>query len=206
MSDIENEFSRLRGRPIRLSPLDWQLVAEWESAGIPLSLILRTMTEVYKRFAESNPRGQIGSIRYFQPAITAAAADWNSRQIGKSSDASAPVEIETEELNAHLAELVAAALKCLSGLDKSQRVLLAHIEEDLRDLTDQVWTDPDLLEFELNGIDIRLVAGLKAVANLGAQQQFELAGTVSDPVLRSAQIAAAVRKHFNAPELTLFGD
>lgn len=205
MSEIENEFSRLRGRPTRLSPLDWQLVADWESAGIPLSLILRVMTEVYKRFAESNPRGQIGSIRYFQPAIAAAAADWRSRQIGKSNDAPAPAEIDIDDIRATIKDLLRDAEICVDRTSINW-TRLDQILTELRTLSEMENLDAEFAERELRDLDDRLVSYLTDIADSDAQDAFNAAGTSADKYLRSAQIAAAVRKHFNAPELTLFSE
>lgn len=84
LQEIENEFSRLRGRWTMLAPLDWQLAAEWEKQGIPLHIALSAMSDVDKSFKDKNPNDSINSLRYFAKAVEKDFGEWQKRQVGKS--------------------------------------------------------------------------------------------------------------------------
>lgn len=85
LEQIENEFSRGREMPSRLSPLDWNLAQTWETRGIPLSLVLRAMGDVFKQNAVANQPKSIGTLRYFIPAVEKAFAGWQASQVGKAN-------------------------------------------------------------------------------------------------------------------------
>lgn len=85
LEEVENEFSRGRGRSSRLSPLDWNLAANWETRGVPLSLVLRAMGDVFKQNAVKHKPETINSLRYFTPAVEKTFAEWQSSQVGKST-------------------------------------------------------------------------------------------------------------------------
>lgn len=82
--EIENEFSRLRGRASRLSPLDWNLAQSWEDKGVPLRIVLNAMNDGFKKFQASKPDDSINSLRYFTSAVEKQFAEWQKSQVGKS--------------------------------------------------------------------------------------------------------------------------
>lgn len=86
LSTIENEFSRLRGRAVHLSPLDWHEAGKWETDGVPLHIVLGAMGDGFKKFAEKKSKGEISSIRYFIPLVNKSFAEWSELQVGKSSE------------------------------------------------------------------------------------------------------------------------
>ena len=75
--EIERVFVRLRGAPLLLSPADWQVARRWYQEGVPLTLVTRTLEEVFARRAEREATGaavksRISSLRYCAPAVDAA--------------------------------------------------------------------------------------------------------------------------------------
>lgn len=91
LSEIETEFTRLRGRTSQLSPLDWNQAQEWETKGIPLRIVLSAMGDGFKKHAEQKRKGEISSIRYFIPIINQQFAEWSESQVGKSPETSQPI-------------------------------------------------------------------------------------------------------------------
>ncbi|HQU83888.1 MAG TPA: hypothetical protein PKY59_12210 [Pyrinomonadaceae bacterium] len=99
LEEIENEFSKIRGRFSPLMTLDWQLVQSWEDKKVPLSVILRTMGEVSKKYKENNPIEKINSLRYFAAAIEKEFAEWQKTQVGKSEADHQDIVTNNEENN-----------------------------------------------------------------------------------------------------------
>lgn len=97
--EIENEYSRLRGRASRLSPVDWQLADNWQQSGVPLWLILRAMGDVVKKFSETKRPDTINSLNYFRQEVQKQFAEWQTSQIGKSSEPFTPIEEKNMQSN-----------------------------------------------------------------------------------------------------------
>lgn len=72
---IEEIFVELRGAPLLLSPVDWQVARRWHQDGVPLDLVRRTLAEVFAKRKERGAKGKISSLRYCAPAVEAAWAD-----------------------------------------------------------------------------------------------------------------------------------
>ncbi len=86
LESVEQEYSRIRGRWSPLGPLDWQLAAKWETDGVPLSVVIRAMETVHKKFQDSRRKDSINSLRYFEKQVDVEFGEWLSRQVGKSGD------------------------------------------------------------------------------------------------------------------------
>jgi len=94
-TEIENEFSRARGKSSIIAPIDWQLLNEWQEKNIPLPVILRAMGDVAKNFRAQNSKGTINTLRYFAPEVEKQFADWQQSQVGKSNGSDAVInEVE----------------------------------------------------------------------------------------------------------------
>jgi hypothetical protein len=72
---IEEKFVELRGAPLLLSPVDWQVASRWHQEGVPLELVTRTLEELFARRKERGAKGRISSLRYCVPAVEAAWGD-----------------------------------------------------------------------------------------------------------------------------------
>lgn len=75
---IERIFLRLRGGPLLLSPLDWQVTRRWYEAGVPVDLVSEVLAQVFARRAERGATDRVSSLRYCAPAVEAA---WVERQM-----------------------------------------------------------------------------------------------------------------------------
>ena len=86
---IEEEFIRLRGAPLLLSPADWRLADRWRQQGVPLVLVLESIRLVFERRAERQaaspdaPQRKVSSLRYCRPAVEKAWAEY--RELGGAS-------------------------------------------------------------------------------------------------------------------------
>lgn len=68
---LEQALSRIRERPVVLSPRDWELVLDWHAREIPLGVILEVLRESGER---SRKRGSSGprSLAYLAAAVDEA--------------------------------------------------------------------------------------------------------------------------------------
>lgn len=82
--EIETEYARGRGRPSRLSPMDWNLAQQWWDGGIPLHVVLGAMDAAFKSHAASDNKRPINSLKYFTGAVEEKFDQWKSNQVGKS--------------------------------------------------------------------------------------------------------------------------
>jgi len=57
-TEIEEHFVRKRGKHLLLSPLDWNLIAAWRDAGVPLSVAIRGIDIA----VESSTPGEIKAV------------------------------------------------------------------------------------------------------------------------------------------------
>lgn len=50
LSEVAELFLKRRGSTLGLSPLDWELIANWERAGIPLRIVCRAIDDVFDKY------------------------------------------------------------------------------------------------------------------------------------------------------------
>ncbi len=84
IAEVSDLFLQRRGTTLGLSPLDWQIISDWEKQEIPLKIILRSMNEVFDRLQQSNKKTKIKSLEYFQEAIEENYENWLQTQVGKA--------------------------------------------------------------------------------------------------------------------------
>ena len=135
---IERHFIRLRGAPLLLSPVDFQVAESWRSAGIPLELVLRVLDEIFDaRPAEADP---VQSLRYCASRVEAAwRAERDVRRAGEREQAP-PLDV-----GERLRVLAAALPDDLAGVEQARN--------EIRQLEGSV----EELEARLAEIDTRLV-------------------------------------------------
>lgn len=142
---IEGAWTRLTGRPVVLSPREFELVAGWCRDGIPLRVVLEVLDHEGRR---SGGRREPRSLRFLAAAVReagAAVASGRSSPLAASpSSSSAPRDLWAEALAA------APALSSLHAL--LDRLLAAAAEgmpaSQLDDLLDDELArcaPPDLL-------------------------------------------------------------
>ena len=78
---VEERFRALRGRPLLLSPADFERARAWYRQGIPLWLVLGSLEEVFRQAAHRRPPVRPRSLAYCEPAVLEAFAAWKERRI-----------------------------------------------------------------------------------------------------------------------------
>jgi hypothetical protein len=74
---VEEFFVSRRGDPLMLSNADWHLIRRWRTAGLPLRVVLRGITDALDSHAHSWSRDRkLGSLAYCAAEVDAAAERW----------------------------------------------------------------------------------------------------------------------------------
>jgi len=205
---IEEEFIRLRGAPLLLSPADWRLADHWRREGVPLFLVLESIRLVFERRAErqaASPEAQqrrVSSLRYCRPAVEKAWAEY--RELGGASTRQPrPAAID---VRARL-QALAAALPAATVDVESWRQRLLELRGPAPVVEDRlVGLDRELVDraFELLPLRDREEVTTEAEAALG-----KMAGRV-DPErlaeLRRRMVGRLVRERLGLPLLSLFAE
>ena len=205
---IEEEFIRLRGAPLLLSPADWRLADGWRQEGVPLFLVLESIRLVFERRAErqaTSPAAQqrrVGSLRYCRAAVEKAWAEY--RELGGAAvRLSRPASTDVPARLQALADAIPATV--VDSGNWRRRLLALQgpapaVEERLVDL------DRELVDgaFKLLPPSERETLTAEAEAALG-----RMAGRL-DPDrladLRLRMIRRMVRERLGLPLLSLFAE
>jgi hypothetical protein len=74
---VEEFFVSRRGDPLMLSNADWHLIRKWRTAGLPLRVVLRGITDALDSHAHSWSRARkVGSLAYCASEVDVAADRW----------------------------------------------------------------------------------------------------------------------------------
>jgi hypothetical protein len=86
---VSEYFLGLRGAGLMISPLDAELVAEWERRGVPVAVVCRGLRRGLEQAAEERPPGAPPprSIRALRLAVE---DEWRAYQAGRVGDSPAP--------------------------------------------------------------------------------------------------------------------
>lgn len=86
-TEIEDVFVRLRGKHVFISPLDWVLIEQWKTKGIPLYIALRGIETAFASHASSNSKRAVKTLVYCQEEVEAQFAEWVESQVGAAAEA-----------------------------------------------------------------------------------------------------------------------
>ena len=89
-TEVEDYFLRRRGKTLLLSPVDWALIENWKTRGVPLHVALRGIErtfDAYDRKPASARRRTIKTLLYCAEEVEAQHAEWLESQTGRARDA-----------------------------------------------------------------------------------------------------------------------
>jgi len=196
---IEEMFVELRGAPLLLSPVDWQVARRWHQEGVPLDLVGRTLTEVFARRKERGAKGKISSLRYCAPAVEAAWAELKELT-GPGQRAVAPAF----EVAPRLAALAAALPRALAGRE-TLAARVTSLQGDPQDVEERLAVlDREMLDGMAAGLDAEErgeigAAVEKTLALLGGRLPADEIATSRERLFRQT-----LRRRLGLPLLSLF--
>ena len=179
-TEIEEHFVKRRGKHLLISPMDWNLIATWRDAGIPLNVALRGIDIAMDGFLARQNRAysKVSSLCYCHDAVMEAYAGYREAHVGESSteDPNASAGSETasgtddgpggEEIlafiSSRLGEINALLTKQYpENVPENLSRVATRLEEIMRNQQTGVRTDTEALERDLAILDDLLVTGLR---------------------------------------------
>jgi hypothetical protein len=80
---IADRFIALRGAPFAISPADISLISSWESAGIPLDVVLEGIRDAFSlRPGKAHAPGKVRTLSFCRPAVERAFERYRERSVG----------------------------------------------------------------------------------------------------------------------------
>lgn len=210
-TEIEERFRHARGTGLfLLSPLDWALIDNWRTAGIPLEAVLKGIDAAFEKWhSRKSNRRLVNSIAYCAQAVLDAA----QRAPRKEAAWGAGEALFTaEELSSHLR----AAASAFTALGDDSLLEIAQSLGRLADDAAQQLTQLEALEQRLTALEEKTVAILRARQN--EEALFALRQELSDELklfrskMTADQLAALERRYLDSalleraklPRLSLF--
>src|SRR4051812_22298375 len=112
LTQIEEAYARCRGCRSMLSPIDWQLAQSWEDSGIPIHIVLRSMSDCCEAFHRKKTPGKINTLKYFDQEVQKQYMGWMESRVGANTENAAGTELlEENEADAAIARLEEIILK-----------------------------------------------------------------------------------------------
>ena len=155
-TEVEECFQKARGTNLfLLSPLDWALIENWRSAGIPLEAVLKGINGAFEKWRSRKvKRRLVNSLAYCAQAVMEAATRTPSRQSGQPL--SAP--FAAEEISRHLQRCVMQLRTRPEGALHEIALTLDALSAEAAHYT----TDLGELEQQLTVLEEKMVAVLRA--------------------------------------------
>ena len=89
-TEVEEYFSRKRGKNLLIAPLDWCLVELWRDSGIPLHIVLRGIERSFESAAKRQ-KSTPGTLFYCHQAILEAYQEYQNAMVGASEEGESEV-------------------------------------------------------------------------------------------------------------------
>jgi len=228
-TEIESHFVKRRGKHLLLSPTDWNLIAVWREAGVPLQVALRGIDIAMDSFFSRQNRGgsKVNTLCYCHDSVMAEYASHQESRVGESleettKETSSNNETEKTEVLHFLSERI-HEIRALSEmqhlgenvLDGIQRAQ-DRLEEILQHLEKGSAVDSETFERDLGIVNEILMEGL--IPGVPAEQAAEwekeaktelkiykkrLPKETYERIYRNF-IHSRIRQHFNIGELSIF--
>ena len=156
-TEIEETFTRRRGKHLLVSPLDWALIETWQQRGVPLHIVLRGIENVFDGHDKKpNQKRTVKSLFYCKEEIEAQYAEWLESQVGsRAEDENGNTENELfskESVSAHLERSAEDLKKKAEASTGELREVFERAIIRLDELKDNYQT-AELLEKSLEKLD-----------------------------------------------------
>ncbi len=159
-TEIEEHFQRARGTSLFLaSPLDWALIENWKSAGIPLEAVLRGIDEAFGKWrARKSKTRLVNSLAYCSQAVLEAAkrmGDGGKPRAPKSTESPFAIEELERYINGSAGKIRATG-----------QIAFTPVAESLEQIALEMLTlsgDLEDLERRLTTLEEKLVAAARTL-------------------------------------------
>ncbi|MDQ3281119.1 MAG: hypothetical protein M3Q69_06880 [Acidobacteriota bacterium] len=184
--EIEAHFALRRGTPFVVNAKDWNLMREWESAGIPLAIVIEAIDAVFDR--QDAAQKKVNGLSFCKHAVKELWQERRSMLIG-AQDAAPEEEVlpRLEALASALSEIAPSFATRVRELASEKTA--PRIEERLMELEEEL-----------------LAALLPSAPELRDEARALTSGADEKTRARTeeAHLRRLVRERFALPRLTLF--
>jgi hypothetical protein len=228
-TEIENHFVKRRGKHLLLSPMDWNLIAVWREAGIPLQVALRGIDIAMDNFFARQHRSvsKVNTLCYCHDSVMAEYASHQESRIGESLEQT-PDEASTKDesgrtevlefLSGRIDEIKTLSANQYLGdnvLDGIQRAQ-DRLEEIMQHLETGAGVDSEALERDMGIVAEILMEGL--IPAIPAEQMAEWENEAKAELkiykkrlpketyerIHRNFMHSRIRQHFQIGELSIF--
>jgi len=222
---IEERFLALRGDPMLLSPRDWALISDWWSQGIPLSVVLESVEEVFAGRARRGERAaRVNSLAYTRQEVLRGWALYREMVSSRRSEGAEASRLR-QEVRRHLGRVArgladtGAALR-IRGQEELARTLLAvsaEVRAVRKAAAAESWS-PSETERALELLDAEVLAaaektlGEKELAQLSKEEESILCLHQSEMKrealleTRAVMKRRLIRRRLGIPRISLLGE
>ncbi len=212
-TEIEEHFQVARGTSLfLLSPLDWALIENWKSVGIPLEAVLRGIDEAFAKWrARKTKRRLVNSLAYCSQAVLEAAqrmGDAGKPRAPKSTESPFAIDELERYIKGSAAKIRATGEAAFAPVAESLEHIGAGIPALSGDLED--------LERRLTALEEKLVAAARTLLtddvlldlrrNLDSELSPFRGKMTADQIsmLERRYLDTAVLERLSLPRLSLF--
>lgn len=154
-TEIEEHFRKARGTSLfLLSPLDWALIENWKTSGVPLEAVLRGIDEAFEKWHSRRIKTRrVNSLAFCAQAVMEAAQRLSGAGAARARQAS-DTGFQAQEITDYLNGAA-------SQLESHNKEPYRAIATTLRQLADQPETSPrnlEELESKLTALEEKMVA------------------------------------------------
>jgi hypothetical protein len=229
-TEVENHFVKRRGKNLFLSPMDWNLIAVWREAGVPLQVALRGIDIAMDGFFARQNRGtsKVNSLCYCHDSVMTEFASHQESRVGESTEEQSPAvageknksgQAEVLEfLSQRIGEIKALLAKqCLSesaleGVQRAQE----RLEEIIRHLEASSGFDSEAIDRDLGIVDGILMEELWPAIPTEQMADWEKEAKTELKIYRKRLpketferihrnfLHSRIRRHFEIGELSIF--
>jgi hypothetical protein len=130
--DIAARFIALRGAPFSLSPADLSLIASWESAGIPLAVVLEGVENSFAlRPGRPHVAGKIRTLSFCRTSVERAFGGFRERGVGGTRPSGeAKAARKRAAARAAVEAFLARPPEALAGLVPDFEAALVHLASE----------------------------------------------------------------------------
>jgi hypothetical protein len=198
-TEIEDHFRQARGTSLfLLSPIDWALIENWRTSGIPLEAVLKGIDAAFEKWrSRKTKRRLVNSIAYCAQAVMEAAERSPRSERAGGSGGSGDCPFTAEEIAGHLRSAAGA----FKSSEHGALVELGGLLDNMAENAGQHAGDLESLEQRLTALEEKAVAILRA--NQTEEALFELRRQLNEELrmfrskMTADQISALERRYLD---------
>ncbi len=226
-TEIEEHFVRKRGKHLLVSPVDWNLIAIWRDAGIPLQVALRGIDIAMDGFFARQHRSpsKVNTLCYCHDSVMEEFTRHQESRVGESPGEESPKTEGDESGRSEILNSIFQRINEIKTLSAKQYFCenaggihraLARLEEIMQNLETGTRIDSEALERDLGIVDEVLMEQLRLATSAEQTAEWEKEAKSELKIYKKRLpketfgrihrnfINSRIRRHFQIGELSIF--